>query len=51
MEVLQTLSCPVQLLPQFSEGSEGESEGTHQLQSVGVVLLNVLHDVPMHHPL
>jgi len=31
MEVLQTLSCPVQLLSYLSEGSGGESEITYQL--------------------
>ena len=51
MEVLQTLSGPVQLLSQFSKGGGGESEGTNQVQPVGVVIFNVIHDVAMRHPL
>ena len=50
MEVLQTLGCPVQLLPPFSEGT-GESEVTYQLQSVGMIISDVVHDVPVRHPL
>ena len=51
VEVLQTLSCPIQLLPAFSEGSGGGSDVTHQVQSVGVIIFDELHDVPVHHPL
>ena len=51
MEVLQALSCPVQLLSRFSEGSSRESEGAYQFKSVSVVFPDVLHDVPMRHPL
>ena len=51
MKVLQTLGCPVQLLSRLSEGSSGESEVTYQFQSVCVIILEVLNDVPMRHPL
>jgi len=51
MQIHQTLGCAVQLLLDFSEGSGEESEVTHQIQSVGVILPNVFHDVPMAHPL
>ena len=51
VEVLQTLSCPVQLLSSFSEGSGGGGEVTHQVQSVGRIIFDELHDVPMCHPL
>ena len=50
MEVHQTLGCPVQLLPRFSEESGGESEVTYQLQPVDVVISYEVHDVPMRHP-
>ena len=50
MEVIQTPSCPVQLLSQFSERSWRKIEGTYEFQSVGVVLFDVLHDVPVVHP-
>jgi hypothetical protein len=51
VEVLQTLSRPMQLLSHSSEGRGGKSEVTHQLQSVCMVILNEFHDVPMRHPL
>ena len=51
MKVLQTLGRPVQLLSRLSEGSSGGSEVTHQFQSVSVIVVDVLHDVPMRHPL
>jgi len=51
MEVLQALGRAVQLLSDFSEGSGGDSEGTHQFQSVGTIPVDILHDVPVHHPL
>jgi len=51
VHVLQTLGCTVQLSLDFSGRSGGEREATHQFQSVGVILANVLHDVPMAHPL
>ena len=51
MEVLQALSRTVQLLSRFREGSSRESEGTYQFKSVSVVDPDVLHDVPMRHPL
>jgi len=51
MEVFQTPGRPLQLLPRSSEVSGGDSEATYQLQSVGVILFNVLHDSTMHHPL
>jgi len=51
MNVFQTLRRPVQLVPRFSEGSDGESEVTYQLQSVHVINSNVVHDVPVLHPL
>ena len=46
MEVLQTLSCPMQLSLHFSAGGAGESEATCQFQSVGMIILDELHDVP-----
>ena len=51
MQVLQTLGRAVQLPLDFSEGSSEESEVTDQLQSVCVILADVLHYVPIHHPL
>jgi len=51
MKVLQTLGRAVQLLLDFSEGGGGDSEVTHQFQSVGMIRVDVLHDVPAHHPL
>ena len=51
MEVLQALGCPVQLSPMLSEGSGVGSEVTHQLQSVGAIVFNVLHNGPLQHPL
>jgi len=50
VEVLQTLSCPVQLLPPLSEGNGRESGVTYQLQPVDCILPDVLHDVPVSHP-
>jgi hypothetical protein len=51
MEVPQTLSRPVQLLPHFSGGCNGESEATYQFQSVDVMVFYILNDIPMRHPL
>jgi len=51
MEVLQTLGRTVQLSLDFSEGRGGDSEVTHQFQSVDMIRVNVLHDVSVHHPL
>jgi len=51
MEVLQTLGRAVQLSLDFSGGGGGDSEVTHQFQSVGMIRVNVLHDVSVHHPL
>ena len=51
MDVLETLGCAVQLLSHFSEGSGGGSGATYQVQSVGLILLNVVHDAPVLHPL
>ena len=51
MEVLQTLSCSVQLLSHLSEGSGGGGEVAHQFQSVHVRIFDILHDVSTQHPL
>ena len=51
VDVLQTLCCAVQLLLLFSELCGGEGKTAHQLQPVGAVVLNVVHDAPVHHPL
>ena len=50
VEVLQALSCIMQLLGHLNEGSDGDREATYQFQSVGVILSNVFHDGPMLHP-
>jgi len=50
MEVLETLNCPVQLSPQLSEESDGQSEATYQFQSIGVMIFDIFHDGSMHHP-
>jgi len=47
MEVLQTLSCPMQLSLHFSAGGGGKSEATYKFQSVNVIILDELHDVPV----
>jgi len=51
MEVLQTLSCPVQLLPHISKGSGREKEVVYQFESVDGVNFDVLHDISVRHPL
>jgi len=51
VEVFQTLCRPVQLPSHFSEGNDGESEVVYQFQSVDGIFLDVLHDVPVSHPL
>ena len=51
MEILQTLGCPVQLFPHFSEETSGKSDATYQLQPVYVIISYVVHDVAMGHPL
>jgi len=51
VDVPQTLGSAVQLLLYFSEWCGGESETAYQLQSVGAIVLNVVHDAPVHHPL
>jgi len=51
VQVFQTLGCTVQLSLNLSRRSSREREVMHQFQSVGVILADVLHDVPMTHPL
>ena len=51
VEVLQTLSCPVQLLSHFCEGSGMDCTVTYQFQSVDVISSEVLHNVSVRHPL
>jgi len=51
VEIPQALGCPVQLLSRFNRKGRGESEATYQLQPVGMIALDVVHDVPMFHPL
>ena len=51
MEVPQTLGCFVQLSSRFSDGSGGGSEAAYQLQPVGRIVFNVVHDIPVIHPL
>ena len=51
MEIPQTLSCPVQLLSYMSKGSGGGSKVTYEFQPVDMIIPDILHDVPMHHPL
>jgi len=51
VDVLQTLCCAVQLSSLFSELCGGENETAYQLQPIGAIVLNVVHDTPMHHPL
>jgi len=51
VEILQTLGRTMQLPSPFSGVSGGESEITHQFQSVGMMTFNVFHDGPVPHPL
>jgi len=53
VEVSQTPGCSVQLPPYFSDGNYGNGGGvvTYQLEPVGGILSNVLHNIPVWHPL
>ena len=50
VNILQALSCPVQLLVTTQLKKWEENEVTYELQSVDGILLDVLHNVPVLHP-
>lgn len=50
MEILQTLGRAVQLSPYFSGGGSQGGGVTYQIQPVGMIIFNILHDVTVVHP-